>query len=144
MAVVKIGPQPQTGRSLCPMLKEISQRKHHTDIVFIGDDDEVPAHQFVVAAQSKFLKQLLLGESRSRQKQKDFDEKFEVRLPGIKHVHLKRALKFMYTGQLKMTKQEIEKNHMVWHVNHILIDLFKVSGFDFCLYVYLYYILSFS
>merc|ERR1719317_839591 len=49
-------------------------------------------------------------------------------LPGIKILHLKRAVKFMYTGQLKMTKQEIEKEHMVWHVNHILIDLFRVDA----------------
>ena len=27
-----------------------------------------------------------------------------------------------------MTKQEIEKEHMVWHVNHILIDLFRVDA----------------
>jgi len=37
-------------------------------------------------------------------------------------------VKFMYTGQLKMTKHEIEKEHMVWHVNHILIDLFRVDA----------------
>ena len=39
-----------------------------------------------------------------------------------------RAVKFMYTGQLKMTKSEIDKEHLVWHVNHILLHLFRVDA----------------
>ena len=39
-----------------------------------------------------------------------------------------RAVKFMYTGQLKMTKSEIDKDHLVWHVNHILLQLFRVDA----------------
>ena len=34
----------------------------------------------------------------------------------------------MYTGQLKMTKSEIDKDHLVWHVNHILLQLFRVDA----------------
>ena len=34
----------------------------------------------------------------------------------------------MYTGQLKMTKSEIDKEHLVWHVNHILLHLFRVDA----------------
>ena len=34
----------------------------------------------------------------------------------------------MYTGQLKMTKSEIDKDHLVWHVNHILLHLFRVDA----------------
>ena len=41
---------------------------------------------------------------------------------------LQRAVKFMYTGQLKMTKSEIDKDHLVWHVNHILLQLFRVDA----------------
>ena len=39
-----------------------------------------------------------------------------------------RAVKFMYTGQLKMTKSEIDNDHLVWHVNHILLQLFRVDA----------------
>jgi len=119
--LVKLGPAPLASKtSLTPMMKEISQRKSHIDLVFSCDDGSVSGHKFVVGAQSKFLKALLKSE--------DNGEKAELRLPGIKILHLKRAVKFMYTGQLKMTKQEIEKEHMVWHVNHILIDLFRVDA----------------
>ena len=34
----------------------------------------------------------------------------------------------MYTGQLKMTKSEIDNDHLVWHVNHILLQLFRVDA----------------
>ena len=52
----------------------------------------------------------------------------EIKLPGVKINHLKKAIKFLYTGQLKITKAEIDKEHIVWYIHHILMDLFKVDA----------------
>ena len=52
--VVKLGPTPLASKtSLTPMMKEISQRKSHIDLVFSCDDGSVSGHRFVVGAQSK-------------------------------------------------------------------------------------------
>ena len=51
---VKLGPVPLVGKSgLSPMMKEISQRKCHIDLVFYCDDGCVHAQKFVLGAQSK-------------------------------------------------------------------------------------------
>ena len=52
--LVKLGPIPLASKtSLTPMMKEISQRKIHIDLVFSCDDGSVSGHKFVVGAQSK-------------------------------------------------------------------------------------------
>ena len=51
---VKLGPIPAISKTgLTPMMKEISQRKMHIDLVFTCDDGTVFGHKFVVGAQSK-------------------------------------------------------------------------------------------
>ena len=54
---VKIGPSfDLTEKKLCPLLKEISQRKFTKDLAFIADDGVVGAHRLILAAQSKFMR----------------------------------------------------------------------------------------
>ena len=55
---VKIGPSfDLKEKGLCPMLKEISQRKFQKDLAFIAEDGKVVgAHRLILAAQSKFMR----------------------------------------------------------------------------------------
>ena len=55
---VKIGPTFDIKeKKLCPLLKEISQRKFEKDLAFIaGDGKVVGAHRLILAAQSKFMR----------------------------------------------------------------------------------------
>jgi len=120
--MVKLGPTEVSSNSktLSPMMKEISSRRAHCDVVFICDGGMLLVHKFFLAAQSRFLKSVLSNTM-------DLDI-CELKLPGIDIGHLKKAVKFMYTGQLKITKRQIEQEHIVWHINHILMDLFKVDA----------------
>ena len=52
----------------------------------------------------------------------------EVKLPGVKLLHLKKAIKFLYTGKLNISMKEIKNDHLVWHINNILVDLFKIDA----------------
>ena len=54
---VQIGPSFDIkDKKLCPLLKEISQRKFTKDLAFIGDDGAVGAHRLILGAQSKFMR----------------------------------------------------------------------------------------
>ena len=54
---VKIGPSfDLTEKKLCPMLKEISQRKFSKDLAFYTDDGVVVAHKLILGAQSKYMR----------------------------------------------------------------------------------------
>ena len=55
---VKIGPTfDMNEKKLCPLLKEISQRKFKKDLAFIADDGKVVgAHRLILGAQSKFMR----------------------------------------------------------------------------------------
>ena len=54
---VKLGPSFNIkDKKLCPLLKEISQRKFTKDLAFRADDGVVGAHRLILAAQSKFMR----------------------------------------------------------------------------------------
>ena len=52
----------------------------------------------------------------------------QIYLPGIKLTHLKRSIKFLYSGQLKVTKSELERDNFLYHVNLILQEIFRVDA----------------
>ena len=58
----------------------------------------------------------------------DDPEILEIRLPGIKQRHLKRAIKFLYTGQIKVNKAEIAGDHFLYFINYILKEIFRVDA----------------
>ena len=91
---IQIGPV-NYGKYLSPMLQEISQRKNHIDLNLVCDDGSVAAHKYFMAAQSKFLKGMLL----------ETEGITEVKLPGVKIEHMKRSIKFMYAGKLNVKKR---------------------------------------
>ena len=47
----------------------------------------------------------------------------EIVLPGVKLEHLKRAIRFMYTGKLKVTTEELNSNYLVWNVKKIITEI---------------------
>ena len=49
-------------------------------------------------------------------------------MPGVNISHLKKAIKFMYTGKLNISMREIKNDHLVWHINNILVNLFKIDA----------------
>ena len=55
-------------------------------------------------------------------------EMTEIKLPGVNISHLKKAVKFMYTGKLNISMREIKNDHLVWHINNILVNLFKIDA----------------
>ena len=55
-------------------------------------------------------------------------EMTEIKLPGVNIFHLKKAIKFMYTGKLNISMREIKNDHLVWHINNILVNLFKIDA----------------
>jgi len=115
--VVKIGPNKLCGKSL---MKEIFSRKYHLDLVFKCKDGICQAHRFMVAAQSKFLKRLLL--------EQEGVDVAEIYLPGVRVEHFKRALRFMYTGKINVTTAELHKTYLVWHVRQIITDILKIDA----------------
>ena len=52
----------------------------------------------------------------------------EIKMPGVNISHLKKAIKFMYTGKLNISMREIKNDHLVWHINNILVNLFKIDA----------------
>ena len=56
--LVKLGPvyNDGDGKTLCPMMREISSRKLHPDLAFNCSGGTVLAQRFFMAAQSKFLR----------------------------------------------------------------------------------------
>ena len=55
-------------------------------------------------------------------------EMCEVRLPGVSVGHMKKAVKLMYTGRVKISKREKEQEHVVWHIHQIINVLFQVDA----------------
>jgi len=116
---VKIGPVP-TERGWTPNMKEIFTRKHHLDVVFICSNGSLSAHRCILAAESMFLKRIMLS--------LDLQEKVEILMPDVKLEHLKKAIKFMYTGKMTVTKKELYTDYTVWHVRKILAELIKIDN----------------
>ena len=58
----------------------------------------------------------------------DDSEVLQISLPSIKQRHLKRAIKFLYTGQMRVSKAEIERDHFLYYINYILRDIFRVDA----------------
>ena len=58
----------------------------------------------------------------------DDSEVLKISLPSIEHRHLKRAIKFLYTGQIKVTRAEIENDHFLYYLNYILRELFRLDA----------------
>ena len=52
----------------------------------------------------------------------------EVYLPDVSIVHMRKAIKFMYIGRIKISKKEIEQQHVVWHINNILKDILHIDA----------------
>ena len=121
--LVKLGPVVVPEKTLSPMMKEISSRKHNLDMVFKCDNGGVIlAHKFFMAAQSKYLKSLLKTVGKAEV------EMVEVNLPGVETRHMKKAVKFMYTGKLLISSAEIHTDHLVWHINNILVNILKIDA----------------
>ena len=121
--LVKLGPVVVPDKTLSPMMKEISSRKHNFDMVFKCDNGGVIlAHKLFMAAQSKYLKSLLQTVGKAEV------EMVEVNLPGVETRHMKKAVKFMYTGKLLISSAEIHTDHLVWHINNILVNILKIDA----------------
>ena len=54
-------------------------------------------------------------------------EMITISLPGVKLSHLKRTVKFFYSGRLKVTKDELDRQHFLQYVNSLLRDVFRVE-----------------
>merc|ERR1719347_337667 len=58
------------------------------------------------------------------------DNDFEVIiicLPGVKLRHLKRTINLLYSGKLEVTTDELEGQHILYNINSILRDVFRVK-----------------
>lgn len=55
-------------------------------------------------------------------------ELIEIFLPGIKLCHLKRSIKFLYTGQLRVNKAEEQREHFLYHIDRILREILRVDA----------------
>merc|ERR1719195_335753 len=75
-----------------------------------------------MAAQSKYLKSLLQTVGKAEV------EMVEVNLPGVETRHMKKAVKFMYAGKLPISSAEIHTDHLVWHINNILVNILKIDA----------------
>jgi len=103
--------------------KDLQFKRYHKDLLIVCDDGTLMANRVVFAAESKYLKSLL--------KEQPEMEIAEIIFPGIRVKYFERVLKFMYSGKLTVTNEEIHKNYLVWHVKEIIEKiLYLDANFD--------------
>lgn len=99
------------------LLSEIGRRRDHLDLKFICDNGRMSAHQFMLGAQSAFLRQIMTEDTPRRG-----HSEVTLILPGVKLHIMKVVLKFLYTGRLYLTQEDVPQ------VKELLENVLKIDA----------------
>ncbi|TRY62752.1 hypothetical protein TCAL_10782 [Tigriopus californicus] len=99
------------------LLNEIGRRRDHLDLKFVCDNGRMSAHQFMLGAQSAFLRQLML-DTPARWPHSEVT----LILPGVQLHTMKVVLKFLYTGRLYLTQRDVPA------VKELLENVLKIDA----------------
>ena len=72
-------------------LSNLWDKKEYADVVFLVDDERVPAHKAILASKSEYFRGLLYGEMKEASME-------EIPLPDVPLDAFKKVLQYAYTG----------------------------------------------
>ena len=76
-------------------LSNLWEKNEYADVVFLVDNERVPAHKIILASESKYFRGLLYGEMKEASMQ-------EIPLLDIPLGAFKKVLQYAYTGKMNI------------------------------------------